>query len=175
MSQPNVSCLRCTFKNVSGEVKYFPFLPEHGHRLEPNEEISFYGEPVEAVAAPPGLRVRHIDAMESALLRGDITIVSSPNPILYDVARDETSILVVDGGTLATDTPCWLPRVSASASASASGSGSAGSGASVILSLDDAFQAGVLVCECARSEEEQQHHRKIDLAGVRTHCPSSSQ
>lgn len=104
----DTSCLYTTVRNTSGVTKKFSFLPPNGRSLDANQEITFLGTIVEAIQRfKRRAAERHLQALERSLLAGDITIISSPSPILYDAASDKTSIIVLDGGTLALADPCW--------------------------------------------------------------------
>jgi hypothetical protein len=98
----STSFLYTTLKNVSGTTKRFTFLPPHGRILTADQEITLLGQPAEAITRGKGRGQRHLEAFERSLLNGDLTIINTPNPVLYDPTLDETAILVLDGGTLST-------------------------------------------------------------------------
>jgi len=101
------SCLMSVLRNTSGQLKTFGFIPPHGKKLAVNEEISVFGNILEAVNRGDRFGNRHMNALLDALDRGDITIVSTPAPILFDETNQTSHILVVDGGTLSIADPCW--------------------------------------------------------------------
>jgi hypothetical protein len=110
----NTDCLRSTVKNTSGVAKRFSFLPPNGRLLAIDEEQTFLGTPTEAISRFPGHGKRHLDALERSVLAGELAIVNTPNPILFDPVLDTTSMLVLSGGTLAVEDPCWQASASAS-------------------------------------------------------------
>ena len=96
-----------TVKNTSGVSKVFSFLPWNGKRLAADEEYTFVGGIVEGLAANPSFTLRKTAALARALVSGDLTIVNTPAPILYDNTLDESKALTLDSGTLATADPSW--------------------------------------------------------------------
>ena len=110
INTPNAAtdCLYTTVRNIASSEKYFGFLPPHGRRLACGEELSFWGDIQHYLARyTPNERARR--SLEEALA-GDnkaIAIVKSPAVHLFDETLDQTQILVLDNGTLATADPCW--------------------------------------------------------------------
>ncbi len=110
MSIMRSDCLYSTVKNVSGGTKKFTFLPPHGRELAAGEEFTVIGDIVEAVIR--GERVtsqRNLNALEEAV-RGDnptLDIIKTPNPIIYDPINNYSKMLVVEGGVLGYNDPCW--------------------------------------------------------------------
>jgi hypothetical protein len=94
-------------KNTSGVSKVFSFLPTHGRRLAPVEEFTFIGSPTEAISRGVGFKTRHLAALETALVNGNLTLLHTPNPILFDSVTLERKMLVLDGGSLGVQEPCW--------------------------------------------------------------------
>ena len=112
-------CLLSTVKNTSGVSMRFMFLPPHGRTLAAAAEYTFRGDPVEAISAKRANGVgakRDLDALETALLAGNIEILKTPNPVLYDPTRDESMMLKLDNGILFAASPCWIPGASSSSS-----------------------------------------------------------
>lgn len=117
MSQQTTDCLYSTIKNVSGGSLRLMFLPPHGVTLADAGEYTFAGDPVAAISSKRANFVaakRDIAAMEAALQAGNIEIIKTPAPILYDPTRDEARLLKMDGGTLYAADPCWLSTESSS-------------------------------------------------------------
>lgn len=110
MTTMRSDCLYSTVKNVSGIKKKFTFLPPHGRELEAGEEFTILGDIVEAMIR--GERVtsqRQLNALEAAV-RDDspsLQIIKTPNPIIYDPVNQYSKMLVIEGGTLGYNDPCW--------------------------------------------------------------------
>lgn len=103
-------CLFSTIRNTSGGRKKFGFLPPHGRELDADEEMTVFGNILEAVANANGDRVssrRHMIAFEAAVERGDIDILNTPAPIMVDQTSGASKQLTLDGGTLGVLDPCW--------------------------------------------------------------------
>jgi len=105
----DTSCLYTTFKNTSGKTKYFGFLPPHGRKLLPNQEITIFGgieqmlqHDIERVTSRP-----YFQAFEEALQNGLIQVLKTPAPILLDATTGLNKMLTLDGGTLGVADPCW--------------------------------------------------------------------
>lgn len=110
MAGLDTRCLYSTVKNTSGGRKKFGFLPPHGRELAANEEFTVFGDVKEAVIRFERSEARRsIIALEQALQRGDLEIISTPNPILEDDANPgaASKMLRLHNGTLGTTSPCW--------------------------------------------------------------------
>jgi hypothetical protein len=106
---PTTDCLKSVIRNISGETRYFSFLPPHGRLMGPDEEIAVTGSVMTAIQEfHGGDGERHFDALDRALLRGELTLIGTNNPILFDPIEDESYMLVVTGGTVAVAEPCWF-------------------------------------------------------------------
>lgn len=104
----DTSCLFSTVKNTSGGRKRFGFLPPHGRALDADEELTVFGNILEAVTRQQrATSRRHIQAFERAIDRGDIVIVNTPNPILQDTVTDDVKMLQLTSGSLSTVDACW--------------------------------------------------------------------
>ena len=104
----DTSCLFSTVKNASGGRKIFGFLPPHGRTLEADEELTVFGNILEAVGDIDRVSSRRkIQALERAIDRGDLIIVKTPNPILQDVDDDTIKMLQLDSGALTAVDACW--------------------------------------------------------------------
>jgi hypothetical protein len=104
----DTSCLYSTVKNASGGKKKFGFLPPHGRELDVDEELTVFGNILEAITRMERVTSRrHIQALERAIDAGDLVIVNTPNPILQDVSTDDIKMLQLDGGSLTTVDACW--------------------------------------------------------------------
>jgi hypothetical protein len=105
----DTSCLYSVTKNTSGVRKKFGFLPPHGKELASGEEFVVFGDIREAVIRHERTEGRrNVIALERALQRGDIEIVSTPNVILEDTNnRGVSKMLTYVGGTLGVADPCW--------------------------------------------------------------------
>jgi hypothetical protein len=109
---PNAStaCLYSTLRNMSSvgraEGRFFGFLPPHGRRLQPCEEITVPGDMMSWFKRQTE-HGRARRSFESALANGDLALVSSPSVHLFDATLDLTRILALDNNTLITVDPCW--------------------------------------------------------------------
>jgi len=126
--QTDLSCLTSTVRNTSGKAMIFGFLPPHGRRLEAGEEFTVFGDILAAIGTNAGAEYavarRAQFAFMAAVERGDLTIVSTPNPIMtdwaaYDAATTEEAKLAATqmagnvGGALTLSAPCWYPAATA--------------------------------------------------------------
>jgi hypothetical protein len=101
------SCLFSTVKNTSGGAKTFGFLPPHGRRLGISEEFTCFGNILEAIIRDERVTGRRQQkAFEAAISRGDIEILSTPNPILED-ENGTVQMLILKDGVLSQYDPCW--------------------------------------------------------------------
>lgn len=113
----DLSCLYSTVKNISGGAKTFGFLPPHGRLLAANEEFTVFGDIKQAIIRFERTEARrNIIAFENALKRGDLTIISTPNPILEDKSTGASKMAQLRGGVLGWVDPCWDFKGSASVS-----------------------------------------------------------
>jgi hypothetical protein len=104
---PVTSGLYTTVENTSGVDKVFGFLGTHGKRLEANETYTVPGDLVSKLGAQRSQR--KFNALEAALVAGDLKIVSSPAVYLYDATDDVTKELALDNAVLGTVDPQWDP------------------------------------------------------------------
>lgn len=104
----NTNCVLSTVKNTSGSAMKFAFLPPHGRSLAAGEEITVFGNILEAIQrGTAGGSTRITNAFTSALDAGTLDVVSTPSPILYDDVDDASRQLVlVNKVVYAVDT-CW--------------------------------------------------------------------
>jgi hypothetical protein len=78
---PNTTTdLYTTVKNTSGAAMVFGFLSKHGRRLDNNATYTVPGDLVGALGAQRSQR--QFQALERALLAGDLEIVKSPSVYL---------------------------------------------------------------------------------------------
>ena len=109
----HTECLYSVVKNTSGRAANFPFLPPHGVRLASNATYSMAGDPVAAVArGDRQANARHVNDFLAAVARHDLTIVSTPAPVLKDLTTNLSKVVVVNNGTLASADPCWATSIS---------------------------------------------------------------
>lgn len=107
MSQ-DVRCLYSTLRNTSGGRKKFGFLPPHGRELAANEEFTVFGSIFEAVIGIERVTSRRaIKALEDAIQRGDLQIVTTPSPIFEDHTGAPKMVHLNSLGALVVDDPCW--------------------------------------------------------------------
>jgi hypothetical protein len=80
--------LYTTVKNTSGAAMVFGFLSKHGRRLDNNATYTVPGDLVGALGAQRSQR--QFQALERALLSGDLTIVKSPSVYLLSETGNVT-------------------------------------------------------------------------------------
>ncbi len=111
--QFDTSCLFSTVKNVVGQRRTYGFLPPHGRTLDNDEEFTVFGHISEAIGRFERVTDKRMrDSFAAALERGDMIIVSTPNPVLQDQDTQESKIIVLASGTLAVEDPCWTQSIS---------------------------------------------------------------
>jgi len=107
----DTSCLYSTVKNISGISKIFGFLPPHGRTLGVDEEFTVFGDVRQGLGGNRGsdrsVARRDNTAFEAAIESGDLEILSTPSPILQDIATELPKMLQLSSGTLSTVDPCW--------------------------------------------------------------------
>jgi hypothetical protein len=116
----NTTDLYTTVKNTSGAAMVFGFLSKHGRRLDADATYTVPGDLVGALGAQRSQR--QFQALERALLSGDLTIVKSPSVYLRSEDDDATKELAL-GTTdiLGTTVPSWQGGGSFAQAAGASG------------------------------------------------------
>lgn len=87
--------LRSTFKNLSGEVRFFPYLPPYGQELAINETFTVYGSPTDCVSRGYGetARRRRLEALDADMSAGRIGVQHSAAIIME--ARNGTPKKIV--------------------------------------------------------------------------------
>ena len=100
------SNLSTVVKNTSGGPRYFAFIGRNGRTLAADEEYSVPGNLLDIVAAED-MPVK-LEALKAVLAAGDLTIVSTPSPTLYDATAEETRILALDAEELGTVAPAYV-------------------------------------------------------------------
>lgn len=109
----NHSVLTTTVKNISGGSKYFGFLPPHGIRLASNAQVEIAGDLIEAVIRGDRSGNRNVLALLDALENGDISITSTPMPILFDRTTHLAKSLKLTNGTLSVETVSYEESIPA--------------------------------------------------------------
>ena len=68
-----------------------------------------FGNILEAIGQGPDRSTarRQHQAFADAIDRGDITIISTPTPIMVDLTSGASKMLTLNNGTLAGANPCW--------------------------------------------------------------------
>ena len=103
-------CLKSVVKNTSGYTRTFGFLPPHGVTLTADEEYEVFGNILDALGSGRSryAQRRAHAAFQDAIDRGDIALVSTPNPILNDTVNTTSSKMInLTSGSLAVAAPCW--------------------------------------------------------------------
>lgn len=105
----DTACLYSTVKNTSGVRKKFGFLPPHGRELAAGEEFTVFGDIKQAVIRHERTEGRrNMIALEQALKRGDLEIISTPGIILEDDSNPGSTLMLrLRNGTLGVTSPCW--------------------------------------------------------------------
>jgi hypothetical protein len=107
----DTSCLYSTVKNISGTSKIFGFLPPHGRTLAVDEEFTVFGDVRQGLGGNRGsdrsVSRRDNAAFEASIESGDLEILSTPSPVLQDIATELPKMLQLSSGTLSTVDPCW--------------------------------------------------------------------
>lgn len=98
-----LDCFHSTVRNVSGQEKFFGFLPSHGKRLAAGEEYSVFGNLIDRVAG----NKRRERVIQEVVDAENLVIVKTPLVHLYDETDDVTKGLALSGGTLGSVDPCW--------------------------------------------------------------------
>lgn len=102
---PTAADLYTTVRNSSGAARVFGFLGEHGMRLAANESFTQRGDIVGKLGATTSKR--KFEALERALIAGDLVIIKSPALYLYDVSFSDTRKVVLKAGDLGFADPTW--------------------------------------------------------------------
>lgn len=111
----DTSCLYSTVRNDSGKSKFFAYLPPHGRELDASEEFSVLGELTPAIIRNQRVTSqRHLAAFANDVENHVLAIVKTPNPILYDEAKDESKMLRLNNESLGVADPCWEVSLSES-------------------------------------------------------------
>ena len=98
---PTHGFLYTTLINLTGKTRFFSFLPPHGRTLASNGTITFIGDPTAGLASgDPQLDVRNRNKLALALAAGDIGVISTPNPVIYDNTNHAAYTLQVAAGSL---------------------------------------------------------------------------
>lgn len=107
----DLTCIFSTVKNISGVAKIFPFLPPHGRTLAVDEEITVFGNILEALTrSNDRFGNRDQDAFEEALRRDWLEIRNTPSPIFTDevtTGPDAVKTLGINTGSVVVNDPCW--------------------------------------------------------------------
>lgn len=106
----SLECLYSTVRNSGSQRLYFGFLPPHGHYLDPAEEFHVFGDIREAVNREErALSGKHQRSLELAIEDGNLEILKTPAPILYDSedSQHAPKMVVLVNGQLGVVAPCW--------------------------------------------------------------------
>lgn len=103
----STACLYTVVKNISGEERFFGFLPNHGRRLEADETMMVPGDLTTLMQRDPQRGERNFRAFEAAL-GSEIEIVRSPALFLQNLDSDDTVMFQVDGGGVEFNDPCYV-------------------------------------------------------------------
>jgi len=113
MPSPYVTtCLYSSVKNISDVAKKFPCLPPHGVELGVGEEVTVFGNILEAINRGDRSGRKHMDSFEAALREGFLEIRNTPSPIFEDEVTDDVQMIVTQSGSLALANPCWETSIS---------------------------------------------------------------
>ena len=105
----HTNCCLSTLKNTSGGSRVFSFLPPHGRTLANAEEITVFGNILEAIQrGTAGTSPRVTDAFLAALDTQQLDIINTPSPILYDTDDDDSRMLALSNDKLFAVDTCWM-------------------------------------------------------------------
>lgn len=108
---PNTSdCLLSTVKNVSGGELVCSMWPPHGKTFDADEEASVYGDII-AAFQHGGRPERNVAAFVNLLTGGQLELIRTPSPIMYDAVQDRVSMLIVNNGAIFAKDPCWADTI----------------------------------------------------------------
>jgi hypothetical protein len=100
------TCIETKVRNMSGKTAFFGFLYPHGKRLTAGEEYTFFGSIESHLSKVTSKRKR--DAFKASLDSGNLVVVSSPVPFIYDATLDVTKSIGIDNGAVTIIDPCGL-------------------------------------------------------------------
>jgi hypothetical protein len=98
-----VACLYTTVVSLADIEAPFGFVPPHGKRLAPGEQITVRGNLVDQIAKD----ARKSRGLERALAAGVFAIISTPAQHIVDATTGVVRQLHLAGGTLGVVDPCW--------------------------------------------------------------------
>lgn len=105
MSQTS-TCFKTVVKNISGGELTVSCWPPHGKTFAADEEVTIDGslhDFFNRYRVPP----RVLPTLHALFTDGNLSVISEPNPILYDATDDRTAMLVLDNGVLKANDPCF--------------------------------------------------------------------
>jgi hypothetical protein len=109
----DTSCFMTTVRNESGARLVCSFLPPNGKTLAVDEEYSFAGDPISAVARGDALaNASQVEAFLAAVSRGELSVVNTPAPLFEDATTHLTKSVRVNSGALGVVDPCFATSVS---------------------------------------------------------------
>ena len=101
-------CLTTTVKNNTGVSKVFSFLPPHGRRLAAGQWLTFTGHLTDIVANGDAIAgKRKLAALTAAIAAGQLLVLDTPNPVLYDGFTDDSYMIQVKGRVLTITNPSF--------------------------------------------------------------------
>lgn len=105
MSQTS-TCFKTVVKNISGDELTVSCWPPHGKTFAADAEVTIDGslhDFFNRYRVPP----RVLPTLHALFTDGNLSVISEPNPILYDATDDRTAMLVLDNGVLKANDPCF--------------------------------------------------------------------
>lgn len=100
--------IQTTIVNNSNHTRSLGFVPPHGVTLGPYEQYTFDGNIDRLWTNPNGTHNRRKKlSVETALLNGNLQIVSTPAPVMADVATGATKVDQLKSGTISAVAPSW--------------------------------------------------------------------
>lgn len=107
----DLTCIYSTLRNISGVAKNFPFLPPHGRSMAVDEEVTVFGNILEALTrSNDRFGKTDQDAFEEALRRDWLEIRNTPSPIFTDevtTGDDAVKTIAINTGSVVVNDPCW--------------------------------------------------------------------
>lgn len=102
-----LGCLYSIVKNTSSDSRFFGFLPPHGRTLAADEELHILGNVYDAIYRNGTKGLRQLEALETAIADGDLTIVTSPCTIAYDAVDAASYRVGVKNGSVIASEPSF--------------------------------------------------------------------
>lgn len=105
MPEDVLTCLETRVRNATGKSAFFGYLPPHGRRLAAGEV--FHTNVPFTTLLGSITKKRQRDAFLRDIKSGDLRLLATPSPVIYDSATEEGKTLTVTNGTVGSADGCW--------------------------------------------------------------------